>query len=190
MTKLIDLGPLKTPDHADLSPDEFRNRRNRFEKRLQDMLDEYVDTLRKSEVVDADEPAITERFVKRWNSECDVADKGGIPFKRDAFIKQVEAMREREARKKVFAGPLCAESLQLVGFRKWSDGTWRTREIVVEPRGSDWNVRITKDLIDAHRMPFLMTIMGACGIKQLTPYHEPTTTTTKRNFIARLLGKA
>lgn len=171
---------------AGIDPQEFRDLRNRFEKRLDELLMQFGETIRDSPMAKPDVNAILANYNQRWNSECDLAAKKDLQLDREAFNMKVNDMLAKISRQRMYQGPITEEALQLLGFRKWSDGTWRTMQVVLTPVGKDWSVHITEDMVGPYGLPFLLQLTSAAGIKHLVPFNEPAPAPTP--FWKRLFG--
>ena len=156
---------------SSVTPEEFIELREAFEKKLELLLNQFANAIRTSPAVNADVETLRASFAQRWQAECEVATRKGISLNTEAFTDQVNDLLAREERKRMYKGPITREALELVGFRAWPDGTMRTAEVTVAPVGDDWRIVITADLVNKHHMPYLLNLVTAAGIKSLTPMH-------------------
>lgn len=154
-------------------PNKFRDLRKRMENKLDELLQFLGNDLRESPVTKAIAEKLIDTYDLRWLAECDIMQRQDFPVQRDAFRKAASGVLDQLARKAMYAGPFTPEALEILGFRKWSDGSWRTHEITLKPIGTDWEVVITQRLIAPYKLPFLLSLTSAAGIKSLTPLPEP-----------------
>lgn len=174
-------------------PEKFREQRHHFEKKLQGFLEKFQDDIRESAVVKADIDKLKDTYHQRWNNECDVAEKRGMPIDRDAFVKQVDSALAQMERRRKYTGAITPDALEMIGFRRWSDGTFRTRQFTLEQRGRDWSIRMSGELLGDYNMPNLIRLMDALDIKSMEPLHEPATDSTTQpstGVLSRLFNRA
>lgn len=164
---------------------DYQNIRNRFEKRLQEYVMKLAEEIRDSPVARPDVNAILDRYDKQWGADCEVAAKSDVVLEREAFRTKVKDMLAQLKQKRMFNGPISPEALQLLGFRKWSDGTWRSNEVVLTPIGTDWRITITQDIVGNFHLPMVLGLTHAAGIKSITPFNEPK----RRTWLARFLNR-
>ncbi len=173
-------------------PEKFRELRVTFEKKLQKHLEKFQDDIRESAVIKADINALKSTYHLRWNNDCDIAARQGLKdIDRDAFVKQVDAALAQLERRRMFTGPITPAALEMIGFRKWSDGSYRTHEINVEPVGTtgDWRITFVGDLCRDFQMSHIIRLMDSLDLKSLSPFNEDDYTKAlpaKRTLIQRL----
>lgn len=154
------------------NPEQFRELRQAAEKRMQTRLEQFEKDIRTSAVVDADIPALRDAHDADWQKDCDHFEKKGlVGIKRGAFLDQVNASLAQIERRRKFTGPITPEALEMLGFTKWADGSYRTEEVTVEPYGKHW-VIIGGMYRGDFTMANVIRFMDALDIKRLTPWME------------------
>lgn len=187
MSSIIDLNGQKHGVMAD--PEAFLKDKERWEKRLNRTWEEFTTAIQPSEVAKPDVKGLFETFNHRWKGECETAERGGFHLDREALQRRYDALEAQRARRALFTGPITPEALSMIGFRKWSDGSYRTMELMVEPIGTDWRLNITADLFREYNMGHIIRLMDVVEIKNLTPFYESQLPPAPRPLFRRILDR-
>lgn len=150
----------------------YKELRDSYEQRFAILLKELNDALRETPVATPPIKEIIAQLDRRWQADCEQGKRQGLEMKTDAFQKRADELLLQLERLQLYGGPITPEALELFGFRKWADGTWRTKEITVNQIGNDWRIGIMHQPIGKHSMPFLISLMKAIGLQTLTPWNE------------------
>ena len=131
------------------------------------LTEQAVEAMTTNNVTIPNRKEIKRGFVTRWKAECNRAQLDGVQLKSEAMAKWFDSLEKQIEAQKLFRGPVSAEALEKIGFRKRGKRMCAS-EMQIELIGNDVRIVIDRRM-QGLTMNDITKIGQAIRVGQFTP---------------------